>query len=402
MQDTTTPPSHNSVFATPPRALMPDLIRAFALIGIVLVNVMGFSWPMEQGYAEALRSPLDRAADLAVNGLFMMKSYPLFSMMFGAGLAYQLVSAERREIAPGPRYFRRMAGLMGLGILHFIFFWMGDILMTYAVLGCILFLMRDLNLRTLWIIGGVLIALNTLLFFSFAGMFWLLEAYMPDEMIGIQDALSPGIDKALAAFQSGSFSSIAAYRAGQIAMIFPSVLMQQGLSALGFFCWGLAAVKMGIIDQPAAKLWRTARRFYLPIGLLGSFWGAHMMQGAETMMSARWMLGMSIIMTFAPFSALGYAGLIAKLSEGSGPVRRFLAKSGSASLTAYLLQSVVLAYVFSAYGLDLYAKLGAFQCIMIAMATAVFTLVFTGVWRSFAARGPMEVLLRRFTYWGKA
>jgi len=29
------------------------------------------------------------------------------------------------------------------------------------------------------------------------------------------------------------------------------------------------------------------------------------------------------------------------------------------------------------------------------------SLVFTGLWRSFAARGPMEVLLRRITYWGR-
>ncbi len=386
----------------PPRALMPDLIRAFALFGIVIVNVMGFAWPMEQGYSDALLTPADRVADLAMSGLFLAKSYPLFSMMFGAGLAYQLASAQRRGVAAGPRYFRRMLGLMVLGILHFVFFWMGDILMTYAVLGCIFFLMKDLQVRTLWIIGSVLIALNALLFFSFAGLFWLLEAYLPEEMAGIQEELAGGIGRAMDAFQSGGFFSVAAYRAGQLPLIFPGVLMQQAMSTFGFFCWGLAAVKMGIIDQPAAKLWKTARRLYLPIGLFGSFVGAYIMQGAEMMMSSQWMMGVAVIMVFSPFSALGYAGLIAKLSEGSGPVRRFLAKSGSASLTAYLLQSVVLAYVFSAYGLDFYAKLGAFPCIMIALATAVFTLVFTGVWRSFAARGPMEVLLRRFTYWGRA
>ena len=148
---------------------MPDLIRAFALIGIALVNVMGFAQPALSGYYNgALDSQLDQAAFGAVTGLFFMKSYPLFSMMFGAGLAWQLAAAERAGADAGARYFRRMAALFVLGALHFIFFWYGDILMTYALLGCLLFTMHGLSPKSLVITGIALIALNTIILLLFA------------------------------------------------------------------------------------------------------------------------------------------------------------------------------------------------------------------------------------------
>jgi uncharacterized protein len=108
-------------------------------------------------------------------------------------------------------------------------------------------------------------------------------------------------------------------------------------------------------------------------------------------------------MAFSAFSALGYAGLIALVSKGAGgPVKRFLARAGSASLTAYLLQSLILSLVFTAYGLGAYGEMAAAEAIGVAALAAIASLVFTGLWCSFAARGPMEVLLRRVTYWGRA
>lgn len=383
------------------RALMPDLIRAFALFGIAVVNVMLFSQPMTLGFMNGgLDRPVDQAAFLAMTGLFLMKSYPLFSMMFGAGLAYQLYAAERAGAQFAPRYFRRMGALIALGILHFIFFWIGDILLTYGLLGCILFALRDTTPKTLVRVGVILIAVNTALIFAFGGLMWLGETYAPEAMAVDYSQMT---NAALAALGSGSFLDAAAWRLGQLPMFVPTVLMMQGLATFGFFCFGLAAVKTGVIDNPDAPIWRLSRRVFLPIGLVGSLAGAWMLLTAPTSMGSQFMLGSGVIMAFSAFSSLGYAGLIASLSTGEpGPVRRFLARAGSASLTAYLLQSVLFSLIFTAYGLGQYGKMTAGEAIGTAALVAVASLVFTGLWRSFAARGPMEVLLRRFTYWGRA
>jgi len=383
------------------RALMPDLLRAFALFGIAVVNVVGFAQPFTTGFYDGgLDTATDQAAYSLVSLLFLMKSYPLFSMMFGAGLSYQLMAAERAGKDFAPRYFRRMAALIVLGILHFIFFWIGDILLTYGLLGCLLFVLRDASVKVLVRTGIALIALNTLLLFSFAAMIWAAETYAPEVMA---DAGYAEMDaEALAAFGEGSFRDAARYRLELMPFVLPGAIVQQGISVFGFFCFGLAAVKAGVIDQPKARIWKLSRRVFLPAGLAGSALGAWILLQASSPVDSTYILGSGVIMAFSAFSALGYAGLIAAVSGGvAGPLRRFLARAGSASLTAYLLQSAGLSLIFSAYGLNQFAAMGAAGAILVAAVAATGSLLFTGIWRSLAPRGPMEVLLRRVTYWGR-
>jgi uncharacterized protein len=384
------------------RALMPDLVRAFGLFGIAIVNVTAFSQPLAAGfYGEALANPADQAAYFGMTGLFLMKSYPLFSMMFGAGLAYQLAAAARAGKAFAPRYFRRMAALVVIGALHFVFFWIGDILMVYGLLGCFLFLMRDVTAKVLVRVGIALIALNTLLLLSLGAMMWALESLSPEAMADLgYEAMN---EASMRAFGEGSFGDAAAYRLGLLGLMVPSLIFQQGLSVFGFFCFGLAAVKTGIIDNPEAPFWRLARRVLLPVGVAGSLSGSWVLLQAYSAVDSTFLLGSAITLGFSAFSALGYAGLIAAISTGEpGPIRRFFARAGSASLTAYLLQSVAFSLIFTAYGLGQFGRLGAAEAIGLAALVALASLVFTGLWRSFADRGPMEVLLRRVTYLGRA
>ncbi len=293
-----------------------------------------------------------------------------------------------------------MAALIVLGALHFVFFWIGDILLTYGLLGCLLFVLRDATVKVLVRTGIILIALNTLLLLSFGALQWAGETFAPEAMA---DA---GYDQmeaeAMAAFGEGNFMQAAAYRLNLLPFVLPSVIIQQGIAVFGFFCFGLAAVKSGVIDQPSAQIWKLSRRVFLPLGLAGSAVGAWILLNAALSVDSTFILGSGVIMAFSAFAALGYAGLIAAASGGvAGPVRRFLARAGSASLTAYLLQSLLFSLIFSAYGLDAFGRMAAAEATLVAAGVGVASLVFTGLWRSFAPRGPMEVVLRRITYWGR-
>jgi uncharacterized protein len=209
-------------------------------------------------------------------------------------------------------------------------------------------------------------------------------------------------EEAFAAFGEGTFWDAALYRLELLPFVLPSVVVQQGISVFGFFCFGLAAVKAGVIDQPMAPIWRLSRRVFLPIGMAGSAVGAWILLQASSSVDSSYILGSGVIMAFSAFSALGYVGLIAAVSGGvAGLVRRFFARAGSASLTAYLLQSVIFSLIFSAYGFQQFGTMGAAQAILVAALVAIGSLLFTGIWRSLAPRGPMEVLLRRVTYWGR-
>ena len=384
------------------RALMPDLLRAFALMGIAIVNVVGFAQPLSSGfYAGGLDTLADEAAFGMMAALFLMKAYPLFAMMFGAGLAWQLAAAERSGADAAPRYFRRMVALVAIGWLHFVFFWYGDILITYGLLGCLFFTLRGASVKALICTGGALIALNTCILLLFAWMVAVGETRAPEALAQARNSASEILQ--VKVFTSGSFMDAAEWRWAQLPAVLPSVLLQQGIAVFGYFCLGLAAVKSGVIDQPGARIWRLSRWVFLPLGLAGSLWGASFLLRAEAMVTAPFLLGMAILMGFSVFSALGYAGVISLFSRGSpGLVTRFFARAGSASLTAYLLQSAILSFLFAGYGAALFAKLSAWEAIACGSGVGLVSLLLTGLWRQFLARGPVEVLLRRVTYWGRA
>lgn len=384
------------------RHIFPDLVRAFALFGIVLVNVAYFAYPGEITYFYGgLETSADMAAAFSVDALFLMKSYTLFSVMFGAGLAYQMMSAERRGIAFAPRYFRRMLGLFLLGVLHVSVAFVGDILIVYAVIGSLLFLFRNRSVKALkrWAIGFLIVQI--LIAFCLAAGLAAGEAFDPDAMATVGEEMSVNMKAGEQIYLNGSVLDVAARRWQEWTtyIIFAGVIQAPGV--LSFFLFGLIGVKSGVLQDPAASLWRTSRRLYLPIGLIVSGLGAALILTSGGPMTGQGMFGTALIMLGAPFSSIGYLGLIAKWAATPMTwLKLFFARAGTSSLTAYLLQSLILSFVFCGYGLGLYAKLGAASCIAIALVTGIVTLSVSSLWRVRYARGPIETLLRRWTYLG--
>lgn len=117
-----------------------DILRGFSLLGILLVNMFGFYLPMphisdlSNWFTEAQDIILQQLLDIYVQSSF----YPLFSMLFGYGLAMQYVKAQ----STGTNFYqfapKRMIVLFAIGILHAVLIWWGDILTTYAFCGVFL------------------------------------------------------------------------------------------------------------------------------------------------------------------------------------------------------------------------------------------------------------------------
>lgn len=386
------------------RHIFPDLTRAFALIGIVLVNVGVIAYPMMKGYSDGgLNTPLDEAAMFSTSAFFLLKSYTLFSFMFGVGFAYQIRSAERKGAGFAGQYWRRILGLLILGLLHVALIFQGDILVTYAILGSILFLFRKAAVKTLkrWAIAIYSLQIIAIGFLAFAISMG--EKYAPEDMILEKEKMEAGIAMSREAFSNGSFLEAVSFRFIEWSQVVTFGILIQGFGALAFFLFGLAAVRAGHISNPSAPIWKTFRRIFLPIGILGSLFAAYVLTTAEDqMMGPQMMLGLMLITLFAPFSTAGYLGLIAKWAEGPlTPLKIFMARGGTASLTAYLLQGLILSLIFNNYGLGYFREIGAAGCVFIALLVGVFTVSFSSLWRTKFARGPMEYILRHWTYLGR-
>jgi len=146
----------------PPAARMVevDMIRGFALFGVLLVNMYGFG-----ADSIAWNSPTDEFTFAIMRIFFESKMWTLFSILFGFGFALQLHSARVQNIAIIPTYLRRLTVLFAFGATHALLF-DGDILMLYAELGLVLFIFRDLSTQKLIFLAMILMLIFPLARFT--------------------------------------------------------------------------------------------------------------------------------------------------------------------------------------------------------------------------------------------
>lgn len=364
-----------------PRALMPDYLRLFALFGIVVVNVQYIAFSALHGFADPVaETTLDAITLWLVNGLALLKTYGLFSFMFGVGLGFLMRSAARRGLPFGRVYRNRIIGLLILGIAHGCLFFTGDILTIYAVTGSILYLFRDWPVRRLVRIGATLLVLQALI----APPLLLAAPETPPHILAMERAI----------LTEGSFLEAVLFRSVGFAFIMPSFLVIQGISALGWFCLGLAAVKSGMIDDAAHPLWRRARRRCLGPGVALGLLGAAIWQWGPPVP------GVVLTVVAAPVATLGYLGLIAAVSRPPRPIMAQALAAGGSSLSIYLGQSILLSTIFSGYGLGLWDSVDRLTAVAIALAVTAGLMGALMIWRSRFALGPFEWVLRRITYHG--
>ncbi|MBE9524232.1 MAG: hypothetical protein IMY76_03980, partial [Chloroflexi bacterium] len=146
------------------RILFVDVLRGFAILGILLFNMGGFA-----GRSFTLRDwqePLDKAIILFVDFFVQAKFYSLFSFLFGWGMSLQMARAQIKGINFVPLYLRRLLILLIFGVLHSIFLWNGDILTMYAILGIpllIIFRNRSENFILLSAVASLMVSIVLLL-----------------------------------------------------------------------------------------------------------------------------------------------------------------------------------------------------------------------------------------------
>ena len=124
-----TPVAHNE------RIQSLDVVRGFALIGILMMNVEFFNRAIAS-LGTGMQQELTGAnlwISYFVQYFVTGKFWTIFSLLFGMGFAVMLTRAERAERSFLVPYMRRIAALAVFGVLHHIFLFGGDILVSYAV-----------------------------------------------------------------------------------------------------------------------------------------------------------------------------------------------------------------------------------------------------------------------------
>lgn len=383
-----------------------DVLRGFALFGILLVNMALFKAPaIVQAAAPAASNPLDQVAAQAINLFAEGKFFTLFSFLFGFGFATQLLRARQQGVPFVSRYMRRLLVLLLFGVIHATLLWYGDILVTYALFGCALLLFRNQSPRALLIWALALLASMTLLLGAGIAVVELQRADLvaggtilaaEREQLATMQA---EIARDTALYQGGSYADLVAART------FPPVgliynLVTQGIPVLAMFLLGLYAGKRGILaDVPAHfPLLRRVRFWALALGLTLST----LLVLAQTQLSL--FAGLAVLLLAhsltGPLLALGYAATIVLLHQQPRWRTRLapLGAAGRMALTNYLLQTVVCTTLFYGYGAGLYGVVGAALGVLLTVVIFALQVVWSVWWLRRFQFGPVEWLWRTLTY----
>jgi uncharacterized protein len=142
-----------------------DILRGLALLGILAVNITFFSQPFATFMSPHLAggfTGLNFAIWAFTHLFFTEKFISIFSMLFGAGLVLMSDRAAAAGRNFGKIYFRRLRWLFIIGMIHAYFLWGGDILVSYALCGFILFPFRKKTPRFLFTLGSVFVVVGML------------------------------------------------------------------------------------------------------------------------------------------------------------------------------------------------------------------------------------------------
>ena len=381
-----------------------DIIRGFALLGILLMNIQSFSMP-----APAYLNPTAFGDFSGVNFyswlfthiLVDMKMMNIFSMLFGAGILIYCNRIEQTAQSSLGLHFKRNSWLLVFGLIHAHFFWYGDILYSYALCGLIAYWLRHFSAKRL--IGC------SLLFLTIGSSYFLILGvslpFLPEEsMRELSLIWQPDIahlNNEINAYQGDYLEQLKFRHQEAIKMEtdgFVSIFLWRNLALI---CLGMALFKWQILS--AAR----TTEFYLKLAaccLLPGFamvaFGAYQNTRHDFNLSFSFFFGSQFNYWGSILISIGYIALIC-LWIDSKQLKNFqgyLANIGKMALSNYLLHSLIFTTIFYGHGLGLFSQVERITLMAMVLGMWLFQFWFSNRWLSIFRMGPLEWVWRSLTY----
>lgn len=379
-----------------------DVVRGFALLGILAVNAAFFAAPFQTAQ-NPLLEPLAVTPDtlwswFVMHVFFEFKMITLFSMLFGVSIF--LVGGERSDTDRGKVLRRRLAWLFVFGLLHGTLLWYGDILLHYALCGFIVLLMRSWSMRTLFIAGTVLFLLTTGIGGAFSAMMPMAPAESLEPMR--EQMWSPSretIASTIATYQSGALPALQANFDVWSEFIFFMVFFMPRTIALMLI--GMALFKSGFFSgaAKAGVYWLAAAIGAAALALVG--WQAQINADMNFEFLHMFSVGNFANNALSPLISLFYASLLILLVK-AGAVKfltHALAAVGQMAFTNYLMQTIIMTTIFNGgRGLGLFGQVDRVELWGIVVGVWVLQLIWSPLWLSRYSMGPFEWVWRRLSY----
>lgn len=375
------------------RDLAPDVLRGFALLGILIVNIQFMALSSAEGArGEWTVGLANGSATFIIAAIFAGKFYLIFSFLFGYSSNYII----RENKANRKRWIKRSILLIFIGVLHFTFLWHGDILFVYGLFGLLLtpfFFRTD---RTLKIWSRVIFSISFLLVCLIGALVYIAERYFPEE--SFQTPLETKLDQVLI---DGSFlEAVPARLELWVYGVSSGVFLQGGL-AFAAFLMGVRMARSKFLStsfdkEVNTKLIKKGLFFGLPIQILAAIVLVQNENKAEPS-EAIYLISLFTSFMAAPLLSIFYIALIRKLVSDKPNLLSWIGPAGKMSLTVYILQSVITSLIFGPWGFGLFQQLQTWMVLLLAVGIWLVLVYFATTWFKRYKQGPLEWLVNRIT-----
>lgn len=382
-----------------------DVLRGFAVLGILVMNIQSFAMP-----GAAYLNPTAYGDLNGINFFTWLVSYLLvdqkfmsiFSMLFGAGICLFADRAEARSGRSAGLHYRRTFYLLVFGLVHAYFLWSGDILVAYALCGSVIFLVRNRSPRTLVVIGLAVFAVASVLSIGIG----LTTEFIPDKDVAdITATWAPDtakINAELLAYRSGWFTLQAQRTSDTLGMHTTVLPIEVFWQSAGIMLLGMALYRWHILSAVRND------RFYCCLALIGFGVGVPVVvAGAWWNFAAGWnwersmFLGSQFNYWGSLTMAFGYVGLV-MLAVRRGwfsALQMRLAAAGRMAFTNYIAQTLICTTIFYGHGFGLFGRVDRWQQAIVVIAVWGLQLWWSPLLMRRFRYGPLEWCWRALTYW---
>ena len=375
------------------RDIAPDVLRGFALLGILVVNIQFMGLNSGEGARGELTQGLaNGTATFIIASIFAGKFYLLFSFLFGYSSNY-IIRGDRANRA---RWIKRCFALIALGALHFTFLWHGDIIFMYGIFGLLLipfFFRAD---RTLKIWTRIVFITSSTLVLVVGALVYIAERYLPTE--SVQAPMESKLDAVLV---NGTFlEAIPARLEIWVYGITTGVFLQGGL-AFAAFLLGLRMARSNFLSSPMdakknSSLMKKGFFIGAPIQIVAAIALVRNEQTAEPS-EAIYLISLFSSFIAAPLMSIFYISVIRKMVEDKPNYVTWMVPAGKLSLTVYISQSVITSLAFGPWGLGLFQKLETWEVVLFAFGIWLALVFLAKIWLQKYDQGPLERLVNTLT-----
>ena len=378
-----------------------DLLRGFAVLGILIMNITSFSQ-----VNIAYMNPTIGAGIEGYNQYFHAFNYifadtrfmSIFSILFGAGVVLFANNAEAKGKRVGALHYKRMFLLLFFGLLHAYFIWEGDILVAYAICGCLIYLLRKKTIRALLIISIILFIVPlTFNLMTYYGM-------TAEELESTFAFFYPSSEEITTEIQimQGSFLEQMPIRLENAIEFQTLVFMIETFwRTTSLMLLGMILYRKGILSaNKSISYYSKMILIGFGIGLIISLIGLN--QSYDSGWSGAYVMsiGANYKLISGVFIAIGYIGFVMWCFK-KGVFKKLqnrLQSAGRMAFTNYIGMSLICSLIFNGHGLALYGTFDRLQQFLVVVSIWVLILIVSPLVLIKYRYGPLEWLWRKLTY----